>query len=99
MYERVGEYDFVDAFRRMNRLTQFSYEGLHALYKYLTDLEDDLGKEFELDVIALCCDYNEYESFEQYLEEGNSDYEDLDDLADNLTVIRVGDEGFIVEAH
>lgn len=50
---------FVDAFRYMNRMDNFSYEGLEALFDYLEQYEQDIGEEIELDVIALCCDYAE----------------------------------------
>ena len=50
---------FVDAFRNMNRMDNFSREGLEALFDYLKDLESQIGEEIELDVIALCCEYAE----------------------------------------
>lgn len=51
--------DFVDAFRLANRQGDFSYDGLRALFDYLEEVERDIGEEFELDPIALCCDYAE----------------------------------------
>lgn len=50
---------FVDAFRSMNRMDNFSHEGLEVLFNYLEQYEQDSGEEIELDVIALCCDYAE----------------------------------------
>jgi hypothetical protein len=50
---------FHDAFRNMDRLDNFSYEGREALFEYLESYEDDAGATIELDVIALCCDYTE----------------------------------------
>jgi len=50
---------FVQAFRTMNRVEHFSYDGLEALFNYLEELEKDTGEEIELDVIAICCDYAE----------------------------------------
>ena len=32
---------------------------LKELYYYIEELEDDLGEEIELDVIGLCCDFEE----------------------------------------
>jgi hypothetical protein len=40
----------------------FSYEGLGALFEYLTEYEEDTGAELELDVVAICCDFDEYAS-------------------------------------
>ena len=50
--------DFRSAFYRMNRREQFTYEGLEVLFDYLTGLEH-CEEEYELDVIALCCDFAE----------------------------------------
>jgi hypothetical protein len=64
MYQDVNFCQFCDAFRNMGRDTQFSYEAKRALYDYLTDLEADMGEPIELDVIALCCEYQEIEDTE-----------------------------------
>lgn len=55
----VTESMFKDAFVKMNRADQFSGEGLSALYEFLSEMEVDTGEEYELDVIALCCDFSE----------------------------------------
>ena len=60
MKQTVNSSDFVDAFRTHNRMDQFSYEGLKALFEYLEQHEEDTGEETELDVIAICCDFSEY---------------------------------------
>ncbi len=51
--------EFCDAFRKMDRNDTFSYDGKKALFDYLEEVEQDTGEEIELDVIALCCDYDE----------------------------------------
>lgn len=51
--------DFCDAFRSADRNENFSYEGKRALFDFLEDWEDQAGEEYELDVIALCCEYAE----------------------------------------
>jgi len=62
MKQSINSYQFEQAFREMGRGDQFSYEGLNALYEYLEELEEGTGEEMELDVIALCCDFAEYET-------------------------------------
>ena len=62
MKQSVNLYDFERAFVLADRKDQFSYDGKKALFEYLEDLEQDIGEDIELDVIALCCDYSEYES-------------------------------------
>ena len=59
MKQTVNFNDFRDAFRAFDRMENFSYEGMQALFDYLEQLEEDTGEEIELDVIALCCDYSE----------------------------------------
>ena len=55
MIQTINVSDFRDAFRACGRAEQFSYEALGALFDYLEELDPD----FELDVVALCCDYSE----------------------------------------
>lgn len=59
MKTTVNVYEFRDAFYKMGRKDQFSYDGLGVLFGYLESLEEDTGEEIELDVIALCCDFAE----------------------------------------
>lgn len=51
--------DFRKAFNDMDRGNYFSYEGLAMLLDYFEQYEDDTGEEIELDVIAICCDFDE----------------------------------------
>ena len=60
MKTTVSYSDFVDAFCTHNRMDQFSYEGLKALFEHLEQYEEDAGEEMELDVVAICCDFSEY---------------------------------------
>jgi hypothetical protein len=53
--------DFIDAFRSAGRGNQFSYEGLELIYNYLEEVE---GEDYELDVIAICCDISEMTELE-----------------------------------
>lgn len=55
----VTENMFIDQFVLYGRKDNFSYAGLSALFEYLEDCERDIGEEYELDVIALCCDFTE----------------------------------------
>jgi hypothetical protein len=55
MIQTISVYDFVAAFRGLDRADQFSREGLHALFDYMEEADPNA----ELDVIALCCDFSE----------------------------------------
>jgi hypothetical protein len=59
MKQTVNNTDFHSAFGYMDRLNNFTYEGRNALFEYLEQLEEDTGVEYELDVIALCCEYSQ----------------------------------------
>lgn len=95
MKQTITFQDFRDAFRNYNRKDNFSYEGLEALFEYLEQYEQDSGQELELDVIALCCDYNE-DSIENTLKEYN--LETLEDLQDATPVIWHDDENVLYQA-
>ena len=53
------ENDFINEFKAYNRMNQFSYEGLRVMFDALNELANDCEMVIEMDVIALCCDYNE----------------------------------------
>lgn len=90
--------DFKREFELCGRSNQFSNAGLVELFDYLEAIEQDCGEEMELDVIAICCDYVEYENLETY----NSDYEpcdSIDDIRELTTVIPIDDESFIIQIY
>ena len=78
MYQTINVYDFRDAFTLANRKDQFSYEGLGILFDFLEDYEDQTGQSYELDVIALCCDYCE-DTFEDVAKNYNIDISECED--------------------
>jgi hypothetical protein len=55
MIQTINESQFIDAFKAMGRGDQFSYEALKLIYEYFEELDPD----FDLDVIAICCDFEE----------------------------------------
>lgn len=57
-------YQLEQLFKECGRENHFSYEGFQALYNYLDQYSDDIGEDFKVDVIAICCDFTEYESWE-----------------------------------
>ena len=92
--------DFLEEFRRYGREDQFSYEGKKALFDYLEELSEDMGEPIELDVIAICCDFTEYSSLEEF----NNDYsysigniDDIEDIQDYTIVIPINGESFIIQ--
>ena len=91
MKQNITESMFKDAFIHMGRKDNFSYDGLTALYEYLEDIDEN----YDLDVIALCCEYSEYENLEE-LRKDYPDIETMQDLENNTSVIKIDDERFII---
>ncbi len=96
MIKTINEYDFSKAFHNMGRGEQFSSSGLDALFKYFEMLEDSVSEPIELDVIAICCEYSEYESLEEFQYDYGSEYESIDDIERETEVIRIDDDSFII---
>jgi hypothetical protein len=97
MKQTVYESDFIDAFRQI-RPDNFSYDGLKALYADQIELENALGEEIELDVIAICVDFSEYESIEEFQQDYGDEYKSIDDVAQSTTVIDIDGTAFIVQS-
>ena len=95
MVEQVNFNRFCDRFKSMSRDTNFSYEGKKALFDYLEDYELEADKPYELDVIALCCEYTEYNSVKDFQEDYGDDYDSIDDIQEATQVIEF-DTGFII---
>jgi len=97
MINTVSQYDFVDAFKSL-RPNNFSYEGLLALFDWFEMLEEDCDQKIELDVIAICCDFSEYENLKEFQNDYGDEYESLEDIENTTTLIKIEDEeGFIIQ--
>jgi hypothetical protein len=60
MKQNVLEKDFVRAFEESSYNKNFSKKGLVSLFAHLEELEDQIGEEIELDLVAIASDYTEY---------------------------------------
>lgn len=98
MKRTIDEYEFVQAFDDYMRSSNFSRAGRFALYEFLTDLEEECGVEFNLDVISLCGEFSEYENLQHFRANYGNDYQSMDDVMDMTQVITGYDgERFIAE--
>ena len=88
MYITVNVHEFREAFQRIGRANNFSYEGFGILFDYLEELEASSGESYELDVIWICCDFVE----EDPLDIANDYSLDIGDVeecsADVRTIVR-----------
>lgn len=98
MKKTINFYDFCDSFSETYK-NNFSYEGKKALFDYLEQYEEETGEDVELDPIALCCEYTEYDSLEE-LQADYSEIKDMEELENNTTVIRIEDTNkFIIQQY
>ena len=103
--QTLNIYQFRDAFRVYGRNDQFSYKGLECLFDYLEQYSEDTGEPFELDVVALCCDYYE-EDAQDIAKNYNIDIDGMDDeevcntvrdyLNENTIIVGEPSEGLFV---
>ncbi len=96
MYTVVNKSDFIDSFNAI-RPDNFSYNGLTSLFRYLEDYEEDTGEGIELDVIAICCEYTEYEDLKEFQANYGDEYKTIEDIHCQTTVIILDDDSFIVQ--
>ena len=99
MKQTINQYYFRQAFHDMERGNQFSYCGLNALYFALEELEENTGEEMELDVIALCCDFAEYEDLKTFNKEYDQECETIEDVSKLTWVIPIDEESFIIQQY
>lgn len=98
MKTTVNLSDFRSSFENMNRKENFSYSGLESLFDCFEEYEQSTGEEIELDVIAICCEYTEYENIEEFWKNyDKEDYPTIEDIENNTQVIRIDNESFIIQ--
>tara|TARA_Y100001958_G_C20829616_1_gene280990 strand:+ start:135 stop:452 length:318 start_codon:yes stop_codon:yes gene_type:complete len=84
-------------FEAYGRTENFSPRGLEALFNYLENLADDIGQNIEMDVIAFCVEYTEYDSFKELqLDYSNLEIEDLDGFRERTEVIEIPNTSAII---
>lgn len=89
---QIGESDFVQMFDDYKRSDNFTVAARRQLFDYYDGISDDCGEPFEIDVIAICCDWLEMTTGEINSEYGDSIHgceDTLEWLSDNTTVIEV----------
>jgi hypothetical protein len=106
MKQTIGLSQFTDAFMsiRPNNLT---YDGLVQLFDYFESYEADTGEEIELDVIAICCEYEEL-TIEEIIRQYNIEADDIEDdeiddhvfnyLSENTSVIGRTDDTIVFQS-
>lgn len=98
MKTTITRNDFHDAFLNSSeRKEQFSYEARNALFDYLEDYEASTGEEMELDIIAICCDFAEFEDLEAFQADYGDEYESIEDIENETTILKLDNGGFVIQ--
>jgi hypothetical protein len=107
MKQNINFSQFNDAFTGHGRQDQFTYQAKRALFDWIEEMDDDCGTEYELDVVALCCEFSEHDdavtAAAEYSNTVGDDLTDDDDkndaamefLRDNTHVIEF-DGGIVI---
>ena len=90
-YISFGE--FKEQFKRLNRLNRYSRDWLKAIYEYLQDLEFEV----DLDVIAICCQFGEYEDLTELLGDRFDSLKELENAGAFFIELESG--GFILDEY
>jgi hypothetical protein len=85
-YEHVTENTFIDAFKlSAERKDQFSYQALKELFEYYDNLAEDTGEPIQFDMIAICCEWSEYDTLKELEEAYDMPLKALEDNTIVLT--------------
>lgn len=83
-------------FQSYGRGEQFSRWGFDALFKYFDEFSEDIGEDIHLDVIALCCEWSEYDSIEEACDQYGNEIQTADDLNDHTLLLFLDNGGVVV---
>ena len=70
----------------------WSQEGAEVIVQYLEEIEEATGDEIEFDVVAIRCDYVEYDNLEDLV----GDYPNLADKEEDEILEWLQDEGMLI---
>ena len=75
--------EFTEMFHRRNREDQFTYDALCNLYDYL----EEHSKDYEVDVIGICCEWSE-DTAEEIASAYGIDITDCENEDEKMEVVR-----------
>jgi len=101
MIKTITEWDFVNAFDQMNRSENFSVAGRKALFNFLEEVSPGM----ELDPIAICCEFSEYEDINELKgdypvpEDCEDDDDALNHFREETLVLELDNGGLVIQAY
>lgn len=66
LIQKFDSSDLYDLAVIWKRADSFGYDGWNAIGEYLEQLSEDIGKDIEIDIVAICCDYAIAEDVEDF---------------------------------
>lgn len=84
--QTLDKHSFIDAFMQSSRKDQFSYEALEAIFDYLEEYSNETGEPVELDIIAICCDWEEM-TWQEIAQSYNVDLSACDSEIDKINAV------------
>jgi hypothetical protein len=97
MKQTVHSSSFVKAFATV-RPNNFTIDALYLMFDAFMDYERDTGHEIELDVIAICCEFEQC-TIKEVNRQYDQEFEDMDEAIDWLhdkTWVLCSDDDWIV---
>ena len=107
----LSKYTFADLFKG-DRADQFSRCALEALFEDMEEVAEGMGEDLQVDVVAICCEWTEYEgaellrAYSNYLPDERSAYDDegeavsalIEALEDETRIIELSNGCTLVQA-
>lgn len=87
MKKTIDLYDFRREFEYAGRENQFSYEALGIIFDWIEQLDADTGEDTELDVIGICCSFDEASS-DEIAQTYSIEFDEDDDEDDKVDQVR-----------
>ena len=107
--QRIELAQFINAFESFGRLNDYTGEALEAMFHYEEERSEDCGTPYQLDVVALCCEWAEYKNVDELIEAygepikclDSSDEQDRideieEDVRNNATLLKLETGGYLV---
>ena len=93
MRQYVSRFDFQDAFLKSETYkNSFSYEGLDALFDYFEEYEENTGEEIDFDMVSIACEYSEYASAWEAMEQFQPEDMPTVDKSEGMDLVEIQEE-------
>ena len=83
-------YDIVKGFSEDYR-DKYSLQGFDALFEYMEEYSEEVGEHVEFDFIAWCCDFSEYKTAWEAMEQYQPDDMPTVDDSEGMDLIELGE--------